>query len=350
MTGARAVFVTHYDSRTRSSRVRTWSGLGSAILRRAIAFANQLMPEFDPIRMSFRDDANEAVRRLYREKRPVDGPLATIARNAIDDRVLQAASSIAGLRHTVLCPLIVNGESDGTICLLFSESIDDALRQTCATIANHAAMTIPIVREVEGLEGAVRDGGMPARLAKLRIERLGADIATLLQPVGSSQSAESNNREAGSRGTRIDFAAVLGRPLDEVFAAVTDFSRSPEWQAWVSEAHHTPPGPIGVGTVVTEKRHLLGRAIEIDYEITVYEPNRRICVAGTSGPLTYESCILFEGHGDGTVLRYEVEFTTGGFFSGAEPLVVRAIQRQLGTDLATLNDLLHVRAGSIETS
>src|SRR5207253_2423191 len=82
----------------------------------------------------------------------------------------------------------------------------------------------------------------------------------------------------GRPTTRVECVATFGRPLDELFAYVSDSANAPTWQSWLVSATVDPPGPAAVGTVVAEVRRLLGTQLRYTYRITALEPNRLIAL------------------------------------------------------------------------
>jgi len=44
-------------------------------------------------------------------------------------------------------------------------------------------------------------------------------------------------------------SGIIRRPIEEVFAYVSDLRHSPEWQSGLVEVRQTTEGPQGVGTV-----------------------------------------------------------------------------------------------------
>jgi hypothetical protein len=98
---------------------------------------------------------------------------------------------------------------------------------------------------------------------------------------------------------------------------------------------------VDVGTTFRNTSKFLGRRIESTYEVTENEPPHKQCVRVTSGPIPGSGCYLFEpAVGDSTRFTQNFETEVGGFFRLAEPLVARAIRRQMEADMATLKDLL----------
>ncbi len=145
---------------------------------------------------------------------------------------------------------------------------------------------------------------------------------------------------------REELSVVIDRPIEEVFAFATEAENEPLWQSTSLETEQTSGGPVGVGTTFRNTHKFLGRRIDSTYEVTENEPPRRQCVRVTSGPIPGSGCYLFEPAEGGTRFTQRFEAEIGGFFRLAEPLVGRAIRRQMDVDMATLKDLLE--AGGIE--
>jgi hypothetical protein len=74
--------------------------------------------------------------------------------------------------------------------------------------------------------------------------------------------------------------------------------------------------------------------------VTEDEPNRRQAVKTISGSLRWGGGRTFEAIPGGTGITFSGGGRAGGFFGLAEPLLLRAAQRSLRTDLASLKRLL----------
>jgi hypothetical protein len=90
-------------------------------------------------------------------------------------------------------------------------------------------------------------------------------------------------------------------------------------------------------------RKFLGRKFESTLEVTEYEPPRRFAFKVVSGPVPFRVEHTFEPADGGTKLSVAGEGEPGGFFKLAEPLVIRAVERQTKSDFETLKDLLESR-------
>ncbi len=139
---------------------------------------------------------------------------------------------------------------------------------------------------------------------------------------------------------REEHSVVIERPVEEVFAFAADPNNDALWLSSTLETEQTSEGPVGVGAAFRNTTKFLGRRFDTTYEVTESEPPHKRCFRVTSGPIPGEVCYLFEPADGSTRFTQNFEADVGGFFRLAEPLVARAIRRQMATDMATLKDLL----------
>jgi uncharacterized membrane protein len=140
---------------------------------------------------------------------------------------------------------------------------------------------------------------------------------------------------------REEHTVVIDRPVEEVFDFATDPNNDSLWQSTTLETEQTSEGVVDVGTTFRNTTKFLGRRIESTSEISENEPPHKQCIKITSGPIPGSGCYLFESADDGsTRFTQTFEAEVGGFFRLAEPVVGRAIRRQMEADMATLKDLL----------
>jgi carbon monoxide dehydrogenase subunit G len=145
---------------------------------------------------------------------------------------------------------------------------------------------------------------------------------------------------------RADDSVVVERPPEEVFAYLSDPATFPEWQASVLESKQESPGAITSGTRIREVSKFLGRRMETILEVTAYEPGRQFSLKVVSGPIPFDVRQNLQPVEGGTKIDVVIEGEPGGFFKLAEPLVVRAVGRELANNLATLKDILESRASA----
>jgi uncharacterized protein YndB with AHSA1/START domain len=142
----------------------------------------------------------------------------------------------------------------------------------------------------------------------------------------------------------IEKSIVINRPVEEVFAFVAQGENWSQWAAELVETKKTSEGPLGVGTTYTHVAQMLGRRIENGYEVTEYEPNRKVSMKSTSGPVPAETSLTVESVEGGTKLALTVAAEIAGVFKLAEPLVARIMGRQQDANFANLRDLLEAQS------
>jgi uncharacterized protein YndB with AHSA1/START domain len=142
---------------------------------------------------------------------------------------------------------------------------------------------------------------------------------------------------------RMEHSVVIERPPAEVFSYLTDPANVPEWQSTALEA--ISEGPMQQGARMSEVRKFLGRKMETTLEVTAYEPGRRFGLKVISGPVPFSVDQTLEPMNGGTRIDVVLEGEPGGFFKLAEPLVERALRRQVEADFAQLKDILEAGSG-----
>ena len=142
---------------------------------------------------------------------------------------------------------------------------------------------------------------------------------------------------------RVEVSTTVNRPVQEVFAVLSDASKNPRWASGISETTKTSDGPIGVGTTWHGVGKFLGRRIESDTKYTEFEPDRKVTSELTT-PFPMTITYSFESAADGTRVEQVVEAEPGGFFKLVGPLLVAAAKRQFQNDLDNFRDLMEADA------
>jgi uncharacterized protein YndB with AHSA1/START domain len=142
---------------------------------------------------------------------------------------------------------------------------------------------------------------------------------------------------------RAQLGTTIKRPVEEVFAVMSDLSKNPKWISAVNETTKTSDGPIGVGTTWHSVGKFLGRRVESDTTYTQFEPDRTFTFEATT-PFPMTVAFTFEAVAGGTRVEQVVDAEPGGFFKLAGPLLVTAAKRQFQNDLDNLRDLMEADA------
>jgi carbon monoxide dehydrogenase subunit G len=137
----------------------------------------------------------------------------------------------------------------------------------------------------------------------------------------------------------MEVSIVINRPVDEVFASLSDLEKNVMWRSGTVEAQQISTGPIGVGTTYRMVNSVFGRRLEGEAEVTEFEPNRKFVTKTRSG-YSIEAERIFEVVEGGTRVTFVVNADLAGFFQLAEPLVAGMGKRRLESDVADLKDLI----------
>jgi uncharacterized membrane protein len=100
----------------------------------------------------------------------------------------------------------------------------------------------------------------------------------------------------------------IDRPVEEVFAFLSDFGNIPKWNYYVVEVRQLSESPIGIGT----SYHQVRKTDEKDFRIIEFEPDHMVTVRTLpqSSPSFERRFALYE-EGDTTHIRDEWKLDTG---------------------------------------
>ena len=131
----------------------------------------------------------------------------------------------------------------------------------------------------------------------------------------------------------------INRPVDDVFAFVSNKENDLQWQHGLVEVHQMP-GPVGVGTQIDEVYSFLGRKMDGKLEVTEYVPGKKIATKSIGGPFHIQYAYSLQAGNGGTQFTIDMEMKPDGFFSLAEPIVGANLKKSLDTDVASLKQVL----------
>jgi uncharacterized membrane protein len=139
---------------------------------------------------------------------------------------------------------------------------------------------------------------------------------------------------------KVEASVVINRPVEEVFAFMSDVKNWLKWQSGMLEAEQSSEGPVGVGSTSRGVNQFLGRRMEWTSEITAYELNKKMEQKIKAGPMLIEQSVKLEPVEGGTKLTLGGEGESGGFFKLAEPLVNRQMEKEMEGNISRLKDIL----------
>jgi uncharacterized protein YndB with AHSA1/START domain len=135
----------------------------------------------------------------------------------------------------------------------------------------------------------------------------------------------------------IERSIVIDKPVEQVFAYVTDGSKAPSWQGGL-EAVEGQASPVG--SQYTEVRKFMGREMRSVLEVTAFEPNTKWAAKVLKGPVPYEVTLQLAPQDGGTRLTTRIEGEPTGFFKVAEGMVKGQLEKAIEEDMKRLKGIL----------
>jgi uncharacterized protein YndB with AHSA1/START domain len=120
----------------------------------------------------------------------------------------------------------------------------------------------------------------------------------------------------------------IARPPAEVFAFLADGTNDRRWRAGVLDI--TPKAGTGVGAVYEQGvKGPFGRRVPADYEITAFEPDRRIGFRAIAGPVRPEGAYELEPVDGGTRVTFSLRCAPSGLAKLMTPMVARTMRSEV---------------------
>ncbi len=142
------------------------------------------------------------------------------------------------------------------------------------------------------------------------------------------------------------YRATLDTPLrrEEVFAYLSDFSTTQEWDPGVVEATRLDTGEPREGSEFRLLARFLGRTVPLTYRIVEYDAPRAVGFLGENATVSSHDRITFEPAGEGTRIVYDAELSLRGLLHVADPLLALAFKGVGDRALAGMRERLGAAA------
>lgn len=124
------------------------------------------------------------------------------------------------------------------------------------------------------------------------------------------------------------------RPAEEVFAYMARFSNVSEWDPTAAEAEPLGEGEPGLGSRFHVLVRWLGREIELEYEITEFDPPRRLVLRAENATTVSEDTVEIAARPGGSEMTYDARLDLKGIARVFDPLFGLAFKR-LGDNAAS---------------
>jgi hypothetical protein len=139
---------------------------------------------------------------------------------------------------------------------------------------------------------------------------------------------------------RVDLS--IARPVEEVFAFVTDARNHPRWDSTSVAMEPQDAGPWRQGLVFREVRRV-PRPTEVRSRIAAFEPNKSFDMESLSGPV-FRGHWRFSPSGTATRLEWWGEMQVQGIARLFEPLIQRQFRRDVTRNFQRLREILEGKA------
>jgi carbon monoxide dehydrogenase subunit G len=128
----------------------------------------------------------------------------------------------------------------------------------------------------------------------------------------------------------IERSVTVDRPLDAVFAYLTDFTTTTEWDPGTVRTERVS-GDGDVGTRYRNTSRFMGRETELEYLVTDRVPGQRFALRGENATVVATDTMTFAPQGQGTQVTYHADFEFKGVARFVAPLLAPAL-RKLGDE------------------
>jgi uncharacterized protein YndB with AHSA1/START domain len=136
----------------------------------------------------------------------------------------------------------------------------------------------------------------------------------------------------------------IERPIDEVFAFVSDPLLLPRWNSAVQAVDGTPGARGGPGSTYSMQRVLPAGRVENQLQVVSREPPAEFGIRTPSGPTPFVYSYRFARDGADTVVHLDASVELPGVAAVLGPLAARGVKRGVDANFAALKRTLEARA------
>jgi uncharacterized protein YndB with AHSA1/START domain len=132
----------------------------------------------------------------------------------------------------------------------------------------------------------------------------------------------------------------IDRPIEEVFAYVSDPLNFPRWNSAVQAVRKTSAGENGLASTYSMERELpTGRAVN-ELEVVATEPPREVAIRTTAGPTPFLYRYQLSAENGETVVKLDAEVELPGAAALLPHLARRLVEKGVNDNFATLKQIL----------
>ena len=132
----------------------------------------------------------------------------------------------------------------------------------------------------------------------------------------------------------IERSVTVGVPVDRVFAYLSDFTNTTEWDPGTVSTERVS-GDGGLGTRYRNVSKFLGRETELDYLVVEHVPGEKFALRGENATVVAKDTMTFvrttgvsaDAASEGTTVTYRADFEFKGVAKLAAPLLAPAFKK-----------------------
>lgn len=145
---------------------------------------------------------------------------------------------------------------------------------------------------------------------------------------------------------KIRQSVFINLPLEKTFAYVSDLQKLVDWSSVIISIQQISPDKMCTGTMVRSTLSLLGKWLNLTFEVAEYEPACCFALKSVAGMTPCVLCYQFEAAGSGTTVSEEAIIHTmeEEYVHLEEPTIMNTIRYQIEYDLLTLKEVLETRS------
>jgi uncharacterized membrane protein len=140
--------------------------------------------------------------------------------------------------------------------------------------------------------------------------------------------------------SQIETVVEIQRPVEQVFAYLSDMRTMTSWAQGVVEATLLTPEPVGVGAIYRIVAVVAGRHVATETSITQYAPGHMYASVTRMEPLVVADRWEFTAHGEHTSVRQVTDMHAAGLLAPLGWLATRLLGKRLADDLRRAKRLL----------
>ena len=133
----------------------------------------------------------------------------------------------------------------------------------------------------------------------------------------------------------------IPRPPAEVFPWLLEEDKVPQWTGHLTRYERVDGGELGTGSRVRQVLEVSGRTIDVELEVTAYEPPSGAQTRFSTNGIQVVSSYALEAAGAGTRLTQTIEAKPSGLTARMlVPVVQPRLEEKLTQDLERLRETL----------